>query len=245
MPGIPQDPGSNPRGGFSPIGVVKHETFGGWNGDYSVGVGNADDVIGFHFLIGKNEGQWVQFYSIFTKCNHAAGGNSYYVGIEVTGSNDEMTDWQRRASKAVCSFIMDEGSMPGVHATGGRQGAFNGFINHLQVLGSDHDDYWHEDDANYATSGGAVTVSDDGDDELTEDQAAKLEAIFNRTENMERFYNDLASGVFVDLRGYLDTGPADKITATDNRTHNLEEITSTFFAPLGKKLSEKLLSKAQ
>ena len=81
--------------------VICHRTYGGWGGDYAViqSEGLA------HLLIGKDEGQWVQFgppNALFYHCN---GANDGY-GIEVTGTNeDDFTDWQIRCLRYVVPLL--------------------------------------------------------------------------------------------------------------------------------------------
>ncbi|NBW13042.1 MAG: N-acetylmuramoyl-L-alanine amidase [Caulobacteraceae bacterium] len=97
--GIPYDQGVWDRGPINPHAIVLHRTYGAWAGDYSVGKfgrgPNDPDKSGFHFLIGKEPGQVVQFYDTGSRANHCAGANFWAIGIEFTGTNDEpLTDWQ-------------------------------------------------------------------------------------------------------------------------------------------------------
>lgn len=145
-PGVPWDPGPYPRGNQEPNAVIAHRTWGSWNGDYAVGKG-ARSGIGFHFLVGKSEGQWVQFYESNVRCNHAAGGNVGTIGIEVTGTDDDpMTDWQVRALGHICRWISDTHGIPLVKYQGGRTSTFHGWRDHADVAGSDHTDYWSDED---------------------------------------------------------------------------------------------------
>lgn len=141
MPGVPQDNGYT-AGGLNPVAVVCHRTYGGWSGDYSVGKG-ARGKIGFHFLVGKNEGQWVQFGDTSRLMYHAKGANAWSIGIEVTGVNEDVfTDWQTRACRAIVEWISATHGIPKSYVDSGRTGRRAGFIAHNAVAGSTHTDRW-------------------------------------------------------------------------------------------------------
>lgn len=142
MPGIPFDQGSESQGSLSPSAVILHRTYGSWNGDYSVGVGTGRPGIGFHFLIGKKDGNWVQFYDTRTKCSHCAGANSWSVGIEFEGTDaDVLTDWQVRAGGDVIRFLSNDVGVPlDAFYEGPRKGQSREFRGHKTVEGSDHTD---------------------------------------------------------------------------------------------------------
>lgn len=172
-PGVPFDPGPS-HGGQAPSEVICHRTYGSWNGDYAVGKG-ARGSISFHFLVGQDEGQWVQFVDTEQIAYHAKGDNTGTIGIEVTGTDgDVMTDWQVSALGHICRWISAAHGIPLVHYQGGRTSTFNGWRDHNQVAGSDHTDYWSESDwARIVAAAGGQE-----DDDMTADQAAKLDAIF-------------------------------------------------------------------
>lgn len=141
MPGIPHDP-SPTHGGLSPIAAVCHRTYGSWAGDYAVGKGSRGSV-GFHFLVGKVEGQWVQFADTNRVCYHAKGANSWSVGIEVTGTNDDpFTGWQLQACHQIVQWLHATHGIPLVYFDSGRAGPRAGFVAHNAVAGSDHGDRW-------------------------------------------------------------------------------------------------------
>ena len=153
MTGIPHDPGACPQGSLQPRGVVAHRTYGSWPGDYQVGLGSRDPV-GFHFLVGPDPGDWVQFYSTDTRCAHAgtnAYGNDLSVGIEVSGVNeDRMTDWQISAVGTICAWLRTTHGIQLVYrfSTAHDLAADHGYIPHSAVRGADHSDYWTPDDWN-------------------------------------------------------------------------------------------------
>lgn len=158
VPGIPFDQ-CNYRGRrISPIGGVLHRTYGRWPGDYSVGKNNPN-LTGFHFLIGKDEGQWVQFNDTSQHCNHAPGANSSCVGIEFTGKNEQpLTDWQVKAGAFVIATVSNAHGIPLNYYDGGRRTPTPGWTNHASVLGSDHSDRITTDDWNRmaALAGGMI-----------------------------------------------------------------------------------------
>jgi hypothetical protein len=151
MPDIPHDQGTQPQGSLTPYGVVAHRTYGSWNGDYGVGKGNKPPV-GFHFLIGKAEGRWVQFYSTDTRCAHAGTnqhGNDVSVGIEIEGTNtDVMTDWQVERCGQILRWLHDTHGIALDYrfSTAHNLTANAGVIPHSAVKGADHSDYWTQDD---------------------------------------------------------------------------------------------------
>lgn len=145
-PGVPQHPtfyGS----ALAPVGCVEHRTIGSWAGDYSVlSRGRVPSV---HFLIGQAFGQWVQFLPINTTAAHAAGANTWAVGIEFSGQNGEpLTEWQLAAGRVVHQFLIANGIRP-VFYMGGLHTAsyWQGFLNHAQVATSPQ--YQHYDFINF------------------------------------------------------------------------------------------------
>ncbi|MBX7159346.1 MAG: N-acetylmuramoyl-L-alanine amidase [Acidimicrobiia bacterium] len=145
-PLLPNDPGPYPQGRQDPSQVICHRTYGSWAGDYGVGKGSRRGI-GFHFLIGKQPGQWVQFYDTAQRCNHAAGGNRDSIGIEVTGTDaDVMTDWQVTALGQIVQWLADTHDIPASKYHGGRTGYWHGYRDHADVAGSNHTDGWTDSD---------------------------------------------------------------------------------------------------
>lgn len=134
------------HGGQTPHAVVCHRTYGAPQGDYAVGKG-ARGGIGFHFLVWP-DGQVFQFVDTGRVAWHAKGANTGTIGVEVSSrSNDApMTDAQIAALGPLCAWISATHGIPLVHAEGGRQGIFSGYMDHAQVAGSDHGDVWHADE---------------------------------------------------------------------------------------------------
>jgi peptidoglycan hydrolase-like protein with peptidoglycan-binding domain len=140
VPGVPYDQCSYPGRDITVIGGVLHRTYGGWGGDYSVGKNNPSKV-GFHFLIGKEEGRWVQFNDTNRHCNHAPGANLTCVGIEFTGRNEEpLTDWQVRAGAWIIGAVSHAHGIPLDYYNGSRRTPVAGWTTHASVYGSDHSD---------------------------------------------------------------------------------------------------------
>lgn len=144
--GVPFDQGKHPQGALNPTAVVMHRTYGTLNGDgfksaYSIGKNGRNGLgIGFHFLIGKNEGQWVQFYDTTVKAAHAKGANSWALGIEFDGVNEgPLTDWQVRAGAWIIAVLTREAGIPCTYYEGPRKQVV-GFLSHVSVPTSTHTD---------------------------------------------------------------------------------------------------------
>lgn len=144
--GVPFDQGRHPQGPLTPTAVVLHRTYGAlgqdqYRGAYSVGkFGRSGMGIGFHFLIGRNEGQWVQFYDTSIEAAHAKGANSWSIGIEFDGVNeDALSDWQVRAGAIIAAAISDRHGISLTYYDGARK-RVNGFLPHASVPGSTHTD---------------------------------------------------------------------------------------------------------
>lgn len=153
IPGVPFDQGRHPQGIFragEPSAGVLHRTYGRYAGDYSVGKNGRDGVgIGFPVLIGKNEGQWVQFYNLNVMTAHAKGANSWAFGIEFEGKNEEpLTAWQLRAGAWCIAFMSSEFGIPLDYYSTGARRRVHGWLPHSLVPGSTHTDLITRDDWN-------------------------------------------------------------------------------------------------
>lgn len=179
IPGVPRDPSPSLwRGGIAIWAEIAHFTYGGWSGSYSVGKGSRYPV-GFQLLIGKGEGQWVQFGPIDTMMYHAKGANSWSSGIEMVGRNgDAFTDWQARSAAYCLSHIGAALGVPMVYRDAGRVGKTRGVLAHNAVAGSDHTDRWGWDNWNKV-----VTYLQGSD--MTPEQAAALARCDARTNNIQ------------------------------------------------------------
>lgn len=172
VPGVPFDAGRHPQGPLTPTSIVLHRTYGAkgkdtYKGAYSIGKNGRDGQgIGFHFLIGKNEGQVVQFYDTTTAAAHAKGANSWSVGVEFDGVNeDELTDWQVTQGALIVAAVCDAHHIPRTYTTAGPRRRLNGCIPHALVPGSDHTDLvtvadWQRIAARWT---GAITPPNGGD----------------------------------------------------------------------------------
>lgn len=152
--GVPFDQGRHQQGRLTPTAVVLHRTYGsltkdGFKGAYNIGkYGRSGMGIGFHFLIGKNEGQWVQFYDTRIGAAHAKGANSWSIGIEFDGVNEgPLTDWQIRAGAWILASINQaHGISLDGYTTAGRRRRIHGCLPHSLVPGSNHTDLVTEHD---------------------------------------------------------------------------------------------------
>lgn len=138
--GVPFDPARKTNGSLNPYAGVLHRTYGAWQGDYSVGK-NAPGGTSFHFLVGKEDGQWVQFADTNAKCGHAPGANSSSIAIEFTGRNEQpLTEWQKRAGAWIIAATSSHHGIPLTYYDGQRRTVVSGWTNHASVAGSDHSD---------------------------------------------------------------------------------------------------------
>lgn len=139
---VPFDQGLHPQGSLKATAIVWHRTYGKWAGDYSVGKnGRAGVGIGFHVLIGKADGKWAQFYDSVIAAAHALGANTWSIGIEIEGTNDEpLTDWQVAALRWCTQILCDAHKIPRVYYNTGPRRKVNGILPHLLVPGSSHTD---------------------------------------------------------------------------------------------------------
>lgn len=140
------DQGKHPQGRLAPTAVVLHRTYGAlgkdtYAGAYSIGKnGRAGVGIGFHFLIGKKNDQAVQFYDTTTEAAHAKGANSWAVGIEFDGVNEDiLTDWQVNTAAIILAACSDAHGIPLTYYDGPRA-RVAGVLPHASVPGSDHTD---------------------------------------------------------------------------------------------------------
>jgi hypothetical protein len=148
--GVPYDQGRNINGSVTPTAIVLHRTYGSWPGDYNVGKNGRSDSpgIGFHFLVGKASRRWVQFYDTSQKTGHAKGANSWSVGIEFEGRNEEsLTDWQVAAAATIIAAVSDTHRIPRTYYDGPRA-VVSGCLAHASVPGSDHTDRISREDWN-------------------------------------------------------------------------------------------------
>lgn len=153
VPGIKFDQGRHPQGALTPTAIVLHRTYGArgkdtYKGAYSIGKNGRGGVgIGFHFLVGKNEGQAVQFYDTTVEAAHAKGANSWSVGIEFDGVNEDvLTEWQVRQGALIIRAVCEAHGIPLTYTTQGARRRIAGCMPHALVPGSDHTDLVTEAD---------------------------------------------------------------------------------------------------
>lgn len=175
---VPYDPGN--AGIARPIQVqtvTLHRTTGRWPGDYSVGKNRDHNSGTFQFLIGQDDGQWVQFYPVNTFCSHAAGSNEVGPGIEISGQNGEpLTEWQVHALGIICRWLRDEWGITPTFAEGDPRVWADrepplGFITHNHVdyppdRSYLHNDYITPDEFARALAGPTPDPEDDEDVKL-------------------------------------------------------------------------------
>lgn len=174
-PGCPYDPGN--AGIARPIDVrtvTLHRTIGRWGGDYSVGKNRDHNSGTFQWLIGQDEGQWVQFYPVNSFCSHAAGSNEAGPGIEITGQNGEaLTDWQINALGQILRWLRDEWHVIPTYTDGDPRVYVDtegplGFVSHRHVgyppnPRYHHYDYITDDEFARALGGAAPNPPEDDD----------------------------------------------------------------------------------
>lgn len=178
LPGIPRYPNTailNPANLLIPRGVVTHRTLGNWAGDLSVLT--RIRVPSCHYLVGKLEGQWGQLVPNGVVANHAAGANSYALGIEVSGQNGEpMTPWQLTACSRIVNWLITSGIPKNRYRGTERVSRWDGFIDHAFVACApkdEHHDYWNPRD--WDTIAGLPRGADD--DVLTKDESTALRSL--------------------------------------------------------------------
>jgi hypothetical protein len=176
LSGCPQDPAQT-FGDLTPVAITLHRTYGGWSGDYSVGKNQGL----FQFLVGQDDGQWVQFADTNRVSYHCNGANFKSFGIELTGTNEDvLTPWQVARLGEILHWAhdthgipldyLDPGSTPpaSVHVN---SGSFSGVISHVSVQTDDgsaqHSDLVTVEDFNRA-------IGSTGDDDVTPEQMAQL-----------------------------------------------------------------------
>ena len=146
VPGVPWQPCRYGHGTIVPTAIVLHRTYGTLNGDgfasaTSVAQTGRGQGIGFHFLVGKRDGQWAQFYDTTTLCWHANNANGWAVGIEFDGVNEgPLTAWQVRAGAWIIGAVCDAHRIPRTYTSTGPRRRVAGCLPHLLAPGGTHTD---------------------------------------------------------------------------------------------------------
>jgi hypothetical protein len=98
----------------------------------------------------------VQFYDTRTKCSHAKGANSWSVGIEFEGKNEEpLTAWQIEAGGKIVRWLSGDVGIPlDAYYDGPRKGQSSEYRGHRTVADSDHSDYITREDFDKMALGG-------------------------------------------------------------------------------------------
>ncbi len=130
-------------GGLTPVAITLHRTYGQWPGDYAVIKNNSL----CQFLIGQQDGQWVQFMDSNEVAYHCNGSNFRSVGIELTGVNEDvLTDWQAARLGDVLRFLQVAHGIPLAYVDPSATdpasiwvngGGFSGVISHDSVRTDD------------------------------------------------------------------------------------------------------------
>ncbi|MCG8602885.1 MAG: N-acetylmuramoyl-L-alanine amidase [Verrucomicrobiales bacterium] len=165
MPNINHVPRWNhsSRPALNAKGIVLHRTAGYFStGDYAVGKwGNyrgqshKGSSLGFHFLLGEEEGEWIQFCSIKKHVSHVRVWSSHYVGIEFSGDvgqyrdgykyGEDLTDWQIKKGVQIIKWITGQLGIPRdelQHQSKMFQhdSVFHGLLGHRDLSGNTHAD---------------------------------------------------------------------------------------------------------
>jgi hypothetical protein len=164
LPNITYDPHWNvaafPQ--FRPKGIVLHRTAGYFStGDYAVGKWGhyngprtKGQTLGFHFLVGKNSGEIIQFVPADRRVNHVKYWSPHYLGIEISGDvglyrdgyfyGEALTDWQIEMTAKICHWVGKLHNIPMVEVAHERQmhtvGIFEGLVGHRDLSRNDHAD---------------------------------------------------------------------------------------------------------
>jgi len=151
--------GHGPSGPVT-MGIV-HNSYGGYSGDVAT-VQNSGLA---HFVIGKDEGQWIQLAdtdSVTWNCGNWEANNSS-VAIEFTGTSEEdLTDWQIRAGAHVIKEVSNHYGLSMSYDDGSNgpidNAPFHGWYSHRAIQpdqGSQHSDFisWPEWNAMMASGG--------------------------------------------------------------------------------------------
>lgn len=160
------------------MGVV-HNTYGQWGGDVSVVGANGSA----HFVIGKEEGQWIQLAdtdSVTYNCGNW-NANNCSVALEFTGTSDEdLTPWQVKAGAHIIKEVSEHYGIPMSYDDGADgpndDPPFSGWYSHRAIRpdqGSQHSDFisWTEWNWMMADAGIPTFPSgDEGDEEVTQEQ---------------------------------------------------------------------------
>lgn len=135
LDGMPHQPLPYTGVWLDPVACVMHRTIGKYGGDKAVlSRGRVPSV---HFLVGQRLDEWVQFYDTNSNQPHAAGANSWAVGIEFSGQNsdvEELTDWQIECGRHIVTELARIHQIPRVFLEAGpRVSGFRGFLNHANI----------------------------------------------------------------------------------------------------------------
>lgn len=153
MPGVPWRPNvaiTQPASSLAPNATVAHRTIGTWAGDLAVLT--RERIPSCHFLVGHVPGEWAQMVDTAVRANHAAGANSWAVGIEVSGQNGEVfTEWQALACAAILQWARNTHGVPLVYYDdeANRISSWDGTLSHASVETTPeykHYDHWLRSD---------------------------------------------------------------------------------------------------
>lgn len=147
---------------MQPKGIVLHRTTGYFStGDYAVGKwGNSwgpkkkGKMLGFHFLVGKNKGELIQFVPINKRVNHVKAYSSSYIGIEISGDvkqyrdgrlyGEPMTEWQKQTVLEIIRYCCETKNIPTRFCQHVKKmhtmGVYRGIVGHRDLKLNDHAD---------------------------------------------------------------------------------------------------------
>jgi hypothetical protein len=164
MPKVTYDPHWNVAAfpTFQPTGIVLHRTAGYFDtGDYAVGKWGhyngpktKGQSLGFHFLVGKNPGQIIQFVPADKRVSHVKAWSAHYLGIEISGDvglygdgylrGEALTDWQIEMTAKICKWAGKLHGIPMTEVAHQSQmhtvGVFHGLVGHRDLSRNDHAD---------------------------------------------------------------------------------------------------------
>ena len=152
LPSAPRTPNTAivtpPKPLLATAGVL-HRTYGRWAGDLATL--QVRRVPSVHFLVGKQDPHWCQMVPATVTANHAAGANTWAIGVEFEGRNEEpLTAWQVARGADILRWAKDTLAIPiRLYTDPARTSAWHGWLNHANVATAPG--YRHSD---------AVTLSD-------------------------------------------------------------------------------------
>lgn len=171
MPGVQRVPRWNhqARPSLNPTSIILHRTAGHFaTGDTACGKWGHPNgprrkgvTLGFHFLVGKNRGEAIQFCSIKKRVSHVRRHSAKSIGIEISGDigqyrdglihGEALTEFQVQEVARICLWAGAESGVPMVRISHDKRmfthnGKHAGLLAHRDLTGNTHADSPNHDD---------------------------------------------------------------------------------------------------